>query len=230
MREEIEKLKQRINELEDALAFYADPSTYFAIGFFPDPPCGDFMDDFEDCSRLDPNLGKEPGRKAREALNFWEELKKALTEYRDELKEEEEAMEKKKTAKLEEDPEELSKYRSDSDRRVRINVYRVHWENATGKKLTSTELEVADHGDVILDHINVLSQFHSIFKAPPDCVRSILQVEFVRQEPGTRFPPWARDKVEITPEEMKRCAEEGIEFAKEIERRIRMMVPKGVIR
>lgn len=47
-----------------ALEFYADPETYFAIGFFPDPPCGPFMEDFSKTEEL----GNKPGKMAREAL------------------------------------------------------------------------------------------------------------------------------------------------------------------
>ena len=50
-------------EIVEALAFYADPETYFAVGFFPDPPCGDFMEDFSET-----HLGMKPGKRAREAL------------------------------------------------------------------------------------------------------------------------------------------------------------------
>ena len=49
--------------LVEALAFYADIETYFAIGFFPDPPCGEFMKDFEDTE-----MGQKPGKRARKAL------------------------------------------------------------------------------------------------------------------------------------------------------------------
>lgn len=54
----------RLHRLEDALTFYADPETYFAIGFMPDRPCGEFMDDFEET----PELGWKPGKRARAAL------------------------------------------------------------------------------------------------------------------------------------------------------------------
>ena len=40
--------KEKIIKLSEALYFYADPDTYFAIGFFPDRPCGNFIDDFSD--------------------------------------------------------------------------------------------------------------------------------------------------------------------------------------
>ena len=49
---------------EPVLAFYADPDTYFAIGIFPDPPNGPFMDDFSKTAEL----GHKPGKRAREAL------------------------------------------------------------------------------------------------------------------------------------------------------------------
>jgi hypothetical protein len=64
--------KLLVSQLETALRFYADPDTYFAIAFLPDPPCGDFMDDFEE---LDGDLGHpgggswiKPGKRARQAL------------------------------------------------------------------------------------------------------------------------------------------------------------------
>ena len=63
-----------VGELVEALAFYADFDTYLAIGFFPDPPCGEFMDDFDE----DPNTPpyddgtriQRPGRRARKALGL----------------------------------------------------------------------------------------------------------------------------------------------------------------
>lgn len=55
----------RITELQEALSFYADPGTYFAVGFFPDPPCGEFMDDFTETE-----LGMKPGARARKALGW----------------------------------------------------------------------------------------------------------------------------------------------------------------
>ena len=60
----LKKLKDKIEKLEKALIFYGDPETYFAIGFFPDPPCGEFMEDFEDWG----DHGNKPGKRARAAL------------------------------------------------------------------------------------------------------------------------------------------------------------------
>lgn len=62
-----------VQDLLDALQFYADPMTYFAIGFFPDKPCGDFIDDFEDdCVNEDGiDLGCKPGTRARNALKMF---------------------------------------------------------------------------------------------------------------------------------------------------------------
>jgi hypothetical protein len=53
-------MSQHIQKLIDALLFYADPDTYFAIGFFPDQPCGDFIEDFDDTGK--------PGALARKVL------------------------------------------------------------------------------------------------------------------------------------------------------------------
>lgn len=58
------KYKTQINILKKALSFYANPDTYFAIGFFPDRPCGDFINDFEETELL----GWKPGKTARAAL------------------------------------------------------------------------------------------------------------------------------------------------------------------
>lgn len=57
--------KREITRLVKALEFYADPETYFAIGFFPDRPCGDFIKDF---SHIDKSLGYKPGKLARKVL------------------------------------------------------------------------------------------------------------------------------------------------------------------
>ena len=54
--------KQMQMQLIDALAYYGDPDTYYAIGFFPDPPCGDFIEDFDETGK--------PGGKARAALKI----------------------------------------------------------------------------------------------------------------------------------------------------------------
>lgn len=37
-----------IDRLRDALEFYADPETYFAVAFRFDPPTGGFDDDFDE--------------------------------------------------------------------------------------------------------------------------------------------------------------------------------------
>ncbi|NIT77287.1 MAG: hypothetical protein GWN58_22810 [Anaerolineae bacterium] len=62
-----ENSKAALN-LQQALSFYADPETYFAIGFFPDPPNGEFMDDFSETE-----LGVKPGKRARIALGIEDE-------------------------------------------------------------------------------------------------------------------------------------------------------------
>ena len=58
-------------ELMNALRFYADPDTYFAIGWFPDSPCGEFIEDFDerytDFSSNRYNR-KMPGKLARETI------------------------------------------------------------------------------------------------------------------------------------------------------------------
>ena len=62
--------------LREALAFYADPDTYFAIAFWPDPPCGDFIEDFSE-DHGDPFYNRAmPGRTARDALQWTEEVER----------------------------------------------------------------------------------------------------------------------------------------------------------
>lgn len=61
--------QKRERVLREALEYYADPNTYFAIGFFPDFPCGDFINDFgnvfDEYEMVD---SFKPGKKARAAL------------------------------------------------------------------------------------------------------------------------------------------------------------------
>ena len=56
---------RRYAALLEALEFYADPESYVAIGFFPDPPCGAFADDVSDTGE---QWGHRPGKKARAVL------------------------------------------------------------------------------------------------------------------------------------------------------------------
>ena len=46
------------------LKFYASPDTYLAIGFFPDHPCGEFIEDFTICDGR-----ARPGKRAREIFH-----------------------------------------------------------------------------------------------------------------------------------------------------------------
>ena len=64
------RLQARVAELEAALQFYAEPETYVAIAFWPDPPCGAFMEDF---SHVDDDWGDRPGKRARAALSALED-------------------------------------------------------------------------------------------------------------------------------------------------------------
>jgi hypothetical protein len=56
--------------LAEALAYYADPATYFGIAMIGDPPHGDFFDDFEKYPFPgDYSIQDKPGRRARQALS-----------------------------------------------------------------------------------------------------------------------------------------------------------------
>ena len=63
-------LRQRVRALEDVLEFYANPDNYFAIGFLPDHPCGDFITDWSwaDDWATEPFNRKMPGKRARDLL------------------------------------------------------------------------------------------------------------------------------------------------------------------
>jgi hypothetical protein len=58
-----------IERLRKALKFYADPETYFAVGFIGDPPCGEFVDDFDEAYEHEHMTGPRPGKRARAALS-----------------------------------------------------------------------------------------------------------------------------------------------------------------
>lgn len=57
------RLETQTNDMQEVLEFYADPETYFAIGFIPDRPCGSFIEDASET-----HLGNKPGKLAREVL------------------------------------------------------------------------------------------------------------------------------------------------------------------
>lgn len=67
----------------DVLQFYGDWESYFAIGFLPDPPCGEFVTDFSEVGQY----GQRPGKRAREVLNQVE----AILAARDQPKEKDNA-------------------------------------------------------------------------------------------------------------------------------------------
>ena len=48
---------------KEALEFYANPGTYWAVAFAFDPPTGGFDDDFEETE-----IGRRPGKRARAAI------------------------------------------------------------------------------------------------------------------------------------------------------------------
>lgn len=60
--------QEMIQDLIDALEFYADPASYHAIAFLTDPPCGGFADDFDEDHGDDFYDRPMPGKKAREVL------------------------------------------------------------------------------------------------------------------------------------------------------------------
>lgn len=63
------RLHNENERLKCVLEFYATPGTYYAIGFFPDRPCGEFMEDFSDDHGDEDLPGPRPGKAARMALS-----------------------------------------------------------------------------------------------------------------------------------------------------------------
>lgn len=60
---------EKIKKLIKTLQFYANPDTYFAIGFFPDRPCGEFIEDFSKDEDWHNDLDRAtPGALARRTL------------------------------------------------------------------------------------------------------------------------------------------------------------------
>lgn len=54
--------------------FYGDPENYHAIGFWPDRPCGGFIEDFAE-DHGHPDYDREmPGSKARASLSSIDKL------------------------------------------------------------------------------------------------------------------------------------------------------------
>lgn len=70
--------KKEIAKIIKVVAYYADPNNYVAIGFFPDPPCGDFINDFSKTP-----IGYRPGKKARQCLKRLETLYLGVGENRE---------------------------------------------------------------------------------------------------------------------------------------------------
>ncbi len=63
-KDKTKRMGRHIGRMIQALTFYADPETYFAIGFMGDPPHGPFLEDFEEIDGA-----HRPGKKARAALD-----------------------------------------------------------------------------------------------------------------------------------------------------------------
>ena len=61
---------EKINDFIEALKFYADIDNYFAIGIFPDQPCGNFANDIDETGK--------PGALARKILKKWKILSTLL--------------------------------------------------------------------------------------------------------------------------------------------------------
>ncbi len=68
-----EVLQRELAEAREVLEFYGDPDIYIAIAFLSDPPCGEFMDDFDEQENAAGNVRPMPGKRARAFLAGQEE-------------------------------------------------------------------------------------------------------------------------------------------------------------
>lgn len=64
----IDTAMRLLAEYSQALAFYAEPTSYIGIGLWGDKPCGEFIEDFSYDNQLDRDV---PGKLARQTLG-WE--------------------------------------------------------------------------------------------------------------------------------------------------------------
>lgn len=64
----LDKYDEIVNELKDALEFYADPNSYFGIMFFTDHPCGDFSEDVSEDHGFNHYDRPMPGKHARKII------------------------------------------------------------------------------------------------------------------------------------------------------------------
>ena len=72
LHDQLKAAQEIMRRQREALEFYANGDTYLAIGIRPDPPCGEFMDDFsmitdEEAFSFET---ERPGKRAREALSL----------------------------------------------------------------------------------------------------------------------------------------------------------------
>ena len=61
-------------KLVEALTFYGDPDTYFAVGIFGDSPCGEFVNDIDEVVFVDEDDNEvdrvsKPGKLARTTIS-----------------------------------------------------------------------------------------------------------------------------------------------------------------
>lgn len=61
--------KEQYESILETLDFYADPDSYFGIGFIFDHPCGEFKNDFDKSYNNDDYDRNMAGKMAREALS-----------------------------------------------------------------------------------------------------------------------------------------------------------------
>ena len=67
-----ERIAAGVEVLLDAVEFYADPDSYFAVSVLADRPSGGFADDFSEDHGNDFYDRAMPGKYAREALTKWD--------------------------------------------------------------------------------------------------------------------------------------------------------------
>lgn len=82
---EIVTLRRQKAVLLEALAFYGDPETYFAVALMCDPPCGEISEDFDETYKDMPDFathmdGPRLGARARKAIRDHHGVKECTVE------------------------------------------------------------------------------------------------------------------------------------------------------
>lgn len=159
-----------VDRFRSALEFYANPDTYFAIGFSSDPPCGPFIDDFDLVTDASGAEVERPGKQARAALEapageeeeeevvWWqsvphEQAAKVLRE----------ASSTFPNASIDEHEYDTSQTEDGSaQRHVRLMVQMIPPDQLAGIASRLVQLAVETEGELTVNHVQVSAETHAV--------------------------------------------------------------------